>query len=111
MDADGKWWRLASDDEHESAAAGGSAYFEASLMSLVCRRFPWLVSLMLVQSISGFVVERFEALVERHVILAAFLTMRMLTLALSRLRSCVALAPAPVPLTLPSETRVPMLQS
>ena len=51
------------------------SYFDAPIVALVCRRFPWLVSLMLIQSISGWVVERFEKLIEKHVILAAFLTM------------------------------------
>ena len=50
-------------------------YFETPFWQVVCRRFPWLLSLMLIQSISGWVVERFSALVEKHVVLASFLTM------------------------------------
>jgi magnesium transporter len=62
-----------------SAAGTGTtahnSYFEAPLSSLFLQRFPWLLSLMLVQSISGYVVEQFSALVQRHVVLASFLTM------------------------------------
>ena len=63
----------ASNDELEPRKK--ETYFETSVLTNVCRRFPWLVSLMLVQSISGWIVERFEKLIERHIILAAFLTM------------------------------------
>ena len=51
------------------------SYFDTPLLQLVCRRFPWLVGLMLVQSVSSVVVEHFSSLVERHVVLASFLTM------------------------------------
>ena len=66
---------LRSDDKEPGGPAPDSAYLGSSLLGLTCRRFPWLLSLMLVQSISGWVVERFERLIQRHVILAAFLTM------------------------------------
>lgn len=70
-------------DKRETVSTGASfpgietkqGYFETPLVALVCKRFPWLVSLMLVQSIAGWVVERFERLIQRHVILAAFMTM------------------------------------
>ena len=35
-------------------------YFDVPLLSSVCARFPWLLSLMLVQSVSGFVLQGFE---------------------------------------------------
>ena len=57
------------------SATSAPHYLKAPVLSLVWHRFPWLVSLMLIQSISGWVVERFEKLIARHVILAAFLTM------------------------------------
>ena len=41
----------------------------------VSKRFPWLLVLMLVQSISGAIVDHFESLVQKHVVLASFLTM------------------------------------
>ena len=52
-----------------------TSYLDMPILTIVCRRFPWLFVLMLVQSISGWVVERFERLIQRHVILDAFLTM------------------------------------
>ena len=67
--------KLPCDHDAVSASVGQNGYFDVSVTEQVCRRFPWLVSLMLVQSISGFVVERFDKLIQRHVILAAFLTM------------------------------------
>ena len=39
-------------------------------------QFPWLLGLMYIQSISGWVVERFEGLIQEHVILASFLTVK-----------------------------------
>lgn len=48
---------------------------EDTIFHTICKRFPWLFVLMLVQSISGVVVEHFEGLVQKHVVLASFLTM------------------------------------
>ena len=59
----------------EPDALPDAAVKESSVMYAVYRRFPWLLVLMLVQSISSIVVEHFSALVERHVVLASFLTM------------------------------------
>ena len=42
--------------DHSSSAA--QRYFDTPLYALVCTRFPWLLSLMLVQSLSGWVIER-----------------------------------------------------
>ena len=50
-------------------------YFDTPMWLLVAHRFPWLFGLMLLQSVSGFVVEHFEALIQQHIVLAAFLTM------------------------------------
>ena len=50
-------------------------YFDIPIWHLVGARFPWLLSLMLVQSASGWVIEAFEGLIAEHVVLAAFLTM------------------------------------
>ena len=50
-------------------------YFETSLCALVCKRFPWLLGLMMVQSISGVIVDRYAELVSQHIVLASFLTM------------------------------------
>jgi Mg/Co/Ni transporter MgtE len=46
-----------------------------TILANVGHRLPWLVSLMLVQSVSGYVVARYESLIQQHVIIASFLTM------------------------------------
>ena len=51
------------------------AYLDTPVLEIFSQRFPWLLSLMLFQSVSGWVIEHFQGLIERHVILAAFLTM------------------------------------
>ncbi|KAL1525973.1 hypothetical protein AB1Y20_020799 [Prymnesium parvum] len=50
-------------------------YFDTPIYMMVLQRYPWLVTLMLIQSTSGMIVERFENLIQQHVILASFLTM------------------------------------
>ena len=50
-------------------------YLDTPVLEIFSQRFPWLLSLMLFQSVSGWVIERYQGLIERHVILAAFLTM------------------------------------
>jgi len=52
-----------------------TAYFEVPLLRSVAQRFPWLLMLMIVQSVSGFVLQGFEDLIAQHLILAQFLTM------------------------------------
>jgi len=61
--------------ESSSAEPPTKTYLETTILELFSQRFPWLLGLMLFQSISGWVIERFEGLIEQHVILAAFLTM------------------------------------
>lgn len=61
--------------EHQPSSIEDTPYFEVPIRHSVSMRFPWLFSLMLVQSVSGFVVESFDALIQQHLILAAFLTM------------------------------------
>ena len=76
-------WRLARQEtsatlatkEADALGIGKKSYFEVSTWSIFVRRFPWLLGLMLVQSISGWIVERFSDLVSKHVVLASFLTM------------------------------------
>ena len=45
------------------------------LLHVFARRIPWLVSLMLIQSVSSFVLQRYEDLIENNVIIASYLTM------------------------------------
>jgi magnesium transporter len=46
-----------------------------TILASVANRLPWLVGLMLVQSVSGYVVAKYESLIQQHVIIASFLTM------------------------------------
>lgn len=46
-----------------------------TILANVGHRLPWLLALMLVQSVSGYVVARYESLIQQHVIIASFLTM------------------------------------
>ena len=39
------------------------------------RRMPWLILLMMVQSLSSFVLQRYEKLIEENIVIASFLTM------------------------------------
>lgn len=41
------------------------AYFDTPIFATVCNRFPWLFALMLFQSVSGSVVESYEALIRQ----------------------------------------------
>ena len=53
------------------AAAGGSEPLWVTYM----QRVPWLVGLMMVQSVSSVVLQRYEGLIEANVIIASYLTM------------------------------------
>jgi len=69
------WVKLESAESKDHEDAEERASSGPTVWSAIQRRFPWLLVLMLVQSISGVVVEHFSSLVERHVVLASFLTM------------------------------------
>jgi Mg2+ transporter MgtE len=51
------------------------SYFETPFISLIRGRLSWLVALLLFQSISSVILGYFEELIERHVVIALFLTM------------------------------------
>ncbi|EME27000.1 Magnesium transporter MgtE [Galdieria sulphuraria] len=51
------------------------SYFETSSFSLIRERLSWLVALLLFQSISSIILGFFQDLIERHVVIALFLTM------------------------------------
>ena len=46
-------------------ASSERAYFDTPILATVCNRFPWLFALMLFQSVSGSVVESYEALIRQ----------------------------------------------
>ncbi len=50
-------------------------YFGRSFWSVVRDRSLWLVALLMMQSISSVVLSRYEALLQRHITIALFLTM------------------------------------
>jgi len=50
-------------------------YFETSIWRLLWQRAPWLVGLLLLQSISSFVMSGFESVVNKYFIISMFLTM------------------------------------
>ncbi|KAK4530735.1 hypothetical protein CCYA_CCYA05G1592 [Cyanidiococcus yangmingshanensis] len=51
------------------------SYFKTSTRSFVIGRSAWLVALLLLQSVSSIVLGHYSSLIERHVVLALFLTM------------------------------------
>lgn len=79
--SDSQLWRVNSKASISSTSVGQSvaddAQSEASdtILASVAHRLPWLVGLMLVQSVSGYVVAKYESLIQQHVIIASFLTM------------------------------------
>lgn len=58
-----------------TSSRGSTEYLDTSLYVDVRARLPWLVGLMLVQSLSGVIVEIFSSLISDHIVLTAFLTM------------------------------------
>lgn len=69
------YFRVRQMGRTDEMTASPPSYLDTPILEMFSRRFPWLLLLMLFQSVSGFIVERFEQLIEQHVILAAFLTM------------------------------------
>ena len=77
--SDAQLWRVSSKASISSTSIGQSVADDAppsdTILASVANRLPWLVGLMLVQSVSGYVVARYESLIQQHVIIASFLTM------------------------------------
>jgi Mg/Co/Ni transporter MgtE len=46
-----------------------------SIVEIFSRRLPWLVGLMALQSVSVFVVQRYQLLISDHIMISTFLTM------------------------------------
>lgn len=57
-----------------AAGAGTAPYFATRTQSLIASRAPWLVGLLILQSASSLILGRFGDLIQRHVLLAFFLT-------------------------------------
>ena len=51
------------------------SYFQTSFKSLFFQRSMWLGSLLLLQSISGIILNKYQTLIEGHIMLSFFLTM------------------------------------
>eukprot|EP00633_Aureoumbra_lagunensis_P004724 CAMPEP_0197315090 /NCGR_PEP_ID=MMETSP0891-20130614/36667_1 /TAXON_ID=44058 ORGANISM="Aureoumbra lagunensis, Strain CCMP1510" /NCGR_SAMPLE_ID=MMETSP0891 /ASSEMBLY_ACC=CAM_ASM_000534 /LENGTH=321 /DNA_ID=CAMNT_0042803873 /DNA_START=431 /DNA_END=1396 /DNA_ORIENTATION=- len=66
----------ATEDVARIALSGGigSTYFNASIKAIILNRFSWLLSLLLLQSISSAVLASFSALLSSNLLLAVFLT-------------------------------------
>lgn len=58
-----------------SGSGGGDSYFGTPLVQLVSARAWWLISLLMLQSLSSIILTHFSALIERHLVIALFLTM------------------------------------
>jgi magnesium transporter len=56
-------------------AYGLDAYFELSVMKIYKQRIVWLVGLLLLQSVSGMILEGFNSMLEKHLCIAIFLPM------------------------------------
>jgi len=51
------------------------SYFQTSFRSLFAQRGVWLGSLLLLQSVSGFILSKYQMLIENHVLISFFFTM------------------------------------
>lgn len=66
----------ATDDVSRFSGSGGTeSYFGTPLVQLVTARAWWLISLLMLQSLSSIILTHFSALIERHLVIALFLTM------------------------------------
>lgn len=65
---------VAARDVARLVSAAPSPYFATSLGRLVSARAPWLIALLMLQSVSSFILGSFGGLIEKNVLLACFLT-------------------------------------
>ncbi|CAM9195912.1 unnamed protein product [Ectocarpus sp. 8 AP-2014] len=66
----------ATDDiMRQSGSGGGESYFGTPLSSLVASRVGWLVSLLCLQSFSSLILQSFQNVIEKNIVIALFLTM------------------------------------
>ncbi|CAM9690140.1 unnamed protein product [Chrysoparadoxa australica] len=59
----------------QSGSGGGETYFGTPLVTLVTNRVSWLVTLLMLQSLSSVILTIYQAVIEKHIIIALFLTM------------------------------------
>lgn len=55
--------------------AGDHSYFQTSFWTLVRQRTPWLVVLLILQSVSSMIMQHYEGVLDSNIILSLFLTM------------------------------------
>jgi cation transporter-like permease len=60
---------------HATAADGDRLYFATSFWRMYAERTMWLVGLLLLQSYASLILERFEALLQKHLVITLFLPM------------------------------------
>lgn len=67
----------ASEDAYKMSGIGGveNSYFQTSKKTMFLQRTKWLATLLLFQSVSSFIMRRYETMLSEHVIIALFLTM------------------------------------
>ncbi len=66
----------ATDDVSRFSGSGSTeSYFGTPILQLVTARAWWLISLLMLQSLSSIILTHFSALIERHLVIALFLTM------------------------------------
>ena len=66
----------ATDDiMRQSGSGGGETYFGTPLPRLVASRVGWLVSLLCLQSLSSLILQNYQHVIEKNMVIALFLTM------------------------------------
>lgn len=66
----------ATDDiMRQSGSGGGESYFGTPLGRLVASRVGWLLGLLCLQSFSSLILQSFQNVIERNMVIALFLTM------------------------------------
>lgn len=66
----------ATDDIMRQSGSGrGESYFGTPLPRLVGSRVGWLLGLLCLQSLSSVILQRFQSVIERNMVIALFLTM------------------------------------
>lgn len=67
--------RLRQHGPQEGGGCSLEAYFQKSLVGHLMQRLPWLMSLLLLESVSAYSLGRFESMLDHHMTLALFCPM------------------------------------